>query len=225
LRAGGAGIPAFYTPTGVGTLVQHGGFPIKYCKDMKHSDILTEPKEARNFDGVEYLLERAIIGDFALVKAKKADEMGNLVFNKSARNFNADAATAGKICIAEVEEIVPTGSIDPDNIHLPAVYVDRIVLAEDKTKKIEFETINTGAEFKIPGRGEDQKAVERIVRRAARELKDGMFVNLGIGIPTMCANFVDPGIKIVLQSENGILGLGPFPDKEDVDPDLINAGK
>lgn len=93
------------------------------------------------------------MADFALVKAKKADTLGNLVFNKSARNFNQDAAKAGKICIAEVEEIVPVGSIDPDHVHLPAVYVDRIVLAEDRTKRIEFETINNGETPQVPGKG------------------------------------------------------------------------
>jgi 3-oxoacid CoA-transferase len=151
--------------------------------------------------------------------------MGNLVFNKSARNFNADAATAGKICIAEVEEIVPTGSLDPDCIHIPGVYVDRIVKVEDTTKRIEFETISTGEDFKFPGKPEARPKMERIVRRAAKELKDGMNVNLGIGIPTMCANFTEPGVSITLQSENGIMGLGPFPRKENIDPDLINAGK
>jgi 3-oxoacid CoA-transferase len=225
LRAGGAGIPGFYTPTGVGTMVHHGGFPIKYGPDRKHVEIASLPKESKEFDGQEYVLERSIKTDFALVRAKVADEMGNLVFNKSARNFNQDVATAGKICIVEAEEIVPVGSIDPDSVHLPAVYVDRIVKAEDTTKRIEFETITTGNDFKIPGSGDAAARRERIVKRAARELKDGMFVNLGIGIPTLCANYTEPGVKIVLQSENGILGLGPFPTKDKVDADLINAGK
>ena len=120
---------------------------------------------------------------------------------------------------------MPVGSIDPDSVHLPSVYVDRIVLAENKEKRIEFETFNTGGEFEIPGKGDAKVRRERIVRRAAKELKNGMYVNLGIGIPTLCANYTDPGVTITLQSENGILGLGPFPQKEDMDPDLINAGK
>lgn len=120
-RAGGAGIPAFFTPTGVGTLVAKG-------------------KEVRNFDGREYVMERAIKGDFALVKAWKADKLGNLVYRKTARNFNPMMATAGKICIAEVEEIVEPGELDPDNIHTPAVYVKRLVKSTFE-KRIEQRTV------------------------------------------------------------------------------------
>lgn len=121
VRAGGAGIPAFFTPTGVGTLVAKG-------------------KEVRNFEGREYVMERAIKGDFALVKAWKADRLGNLVYRKTARNFNPMMATAGKICIAEVEEIVEPGELDPDNIHTPAVYVKRLVKSSFE-KRIEQRTI------------------------------------------------------------------------------------
>jgi len=117
---------------------------------------------------------------------------------------------------------VPVGSIDPDNVHLPSVYVDRIVKVEDTTKKIEFRTITTPGE-EISTGGKPWKT--RIAKRAAKELKDGMYVNLGVGIPTLCSNYLEPGVNIVMQSENGILGLGPFPLDEDVDPDLINASK
>jgi len=135
-------------------------------------------------------------------------------------------ATAGKVCIAEVEEIVPAGSMDPDHIHLPGVYINRIVLAEDNTKKIEFRTVSKpGEKFEIPGKGDAKAKRERIVKRAAKELKHGMYVNLGIGIPTLCSNYLPEGVEITLQSENGILGLGPFPDDSEVDADLINAGK
>lgn len=118
LRAGGAGIPAFYTATGVGTPIAEG-------------------KESKIFNGKEYILEEAITGDFALVKAWKADKSGNLIFRKTARNFNPLVATAGKITIAEVEEIVEIGELDPDAIHLPGVYVQKIILAEQLEKRIE----------------------------------------------------------------------------------------
>lgn len=131
-------------------------------------------------------------------------------------------ATAGKICIAEVEEIVPVGSLDPENIHLPSVYVDRIVKVEDPTKKIEFRTVTTPGE-QISTGGKAWRT--RIAKRAAKELKDGMYVNLGVGIPTLCSNFLEPDVSIIMQSENGILGLGAFPLEEEVDPDLINASK
>ena len=121
MRAGGAGIPGFYTRTGVGTAVAEG-------------------KETKVFDGQEYILERGIFADLSLIKAWKADESGNLVFRKTARNFNLPAATCGKICVVEVEEVVPTGSLDPDSIHLPGVYVQRIVMGGPYDKKIEFVT-------------------------------------------------------------------------------------
>ena len=122
MRAGGAGIPGFYTKTGVGTLVAEG-------------------KEAKEFDGEEFILERGIFADLALVKAWKADESGNLMFRKTARNFNLPAATCGKVCVVEVEEVVPTGSFDPDCIHLPGVYVQRMIVGAPYDKKIEFRMV------------------------------------------------------------------------------------
>jgi 3-oxoacid CoA-transferase subunit A len=121
MRAGGAGIPGFYTKTGVGTQVAEG-------------------KETKVFDGEEYVLERGIVADLALVKAWKADETGNVVFRKTARNFNVPVATCGNVCVVEVEEIVPTGSLDPDAIHLPGVYVQRLIVGAPYDKLIEFET-------------------------------------------------------------------------------------
>lgn len=125
-RAGGAGIPAFFTPTGVGTLVQEGGFPIKLGPNGS-TVIGSVPRELRTYNGKEYILEESLTGDFALVKGWRADESGNVQFRSAARNFNPACATAGKTCIVEVEEIVPTGSLDPDSIHLPSVYVHRLI--------------------------------------------------------------------------------------------------
>lgn len=122
MRAGGAGIPGFYTKTGVGTLVAEG-------------------KEVKEFGGEEYILERGIFADLSIIKAWKADESGNLVFRKTARNFNLPAATCGKICVVEVEEVVPIGSLDPDGIHLPGVYVQRMIIGAPYDKKIEFRTV------------------------------------------------------------------------------------
>lgn len=122
MRAGGAGIPGFYTKTGVGTLVAEG-------------------KEVRDFGGEEYILERGIFADLSIIKAWKADESGNLVFRKTARNFNLPAATCGKVCVVEVEEVVPVGSLDPDCIHLPGVYVQRMIIGAPYDKKIEFRTV------------------------------------------------------------------------------------
>lgn len=140
MRAGGAGIPAFYTPTGASTVIEEGGFPIKLAADGKTPLIMSEKKDRRIYNGRPCILETSITGDFSLIKAWKADEKGNVVFRKAARNFNPDCATAGKICIVEVEEIVPAGSLDPDQIHLPDVYVQRIVKGEKYEKRIEFRT-------------------------------------------------------------------------------------
>ena len=122
MRAGGAGIPGFYTKTGVGTSVAGG-------------------KETKDFGGEEYILERGIFADLSLVKAWKADESGNVIFRKTARNFNQPAATCGKLCVVEVEEVVPVGSLDPDSIHLPGVYVQRMIVGAPYDKKIEFRTV------------------------------------------------------------------------------------
>jgi 3-oxoacid CoA-transferase len=232
LRAGGAGIPAFFTKTGYGTYVHEGGNVIKYGpKGAAANDveITSVPREAREFNGENYIMEEAITGDFSLVKAWKADTAGNLIFRNTARNFNPDCAKAGKICIAEVEEIVPEGSIDPNDVHLPGIFVQRLILGESYEKRIEKRTVTKEVQDQ-DDKKEDEKSDaflkrERIVKKASEELKDGMYVNLGIGMPTMAGNYLKPGIRVEFQSENGLLGIGPFPKEEDVDPDLINAGK
>ena len=130
MRAGGAGIPGFYTKTGVGTQVAEG-------KEVKQFDRGEGPED--------YILEHGIFADLAIVKAWKADETGNVVFRKTARNFNVPAATCGKVCVVEVEEIVPTGSLDPDCIHLPGVFVQRMIVGAPYDKKIEFRTVREAA--------------------------------------------------------------------------------
>lgn len=224
LRAGGAGIPAFFTPTGYGTVIQEGGFPIKYKNDGSGDvEIKSEAKEVKQYDGKHYVLERGIATDYSLVKAWKGDKSGNLVFRSTAKNFNPDAAKAGKICLAEVEELVEVGELHPDEIDLPGIYVQKIIKGESYEKRIEKLTLREASDS---GTGlNTNPARDRIVRRAAREFKDGMYVNLGIGVPTLASNYVPNDINIELQSENGLLGMGPYPTKGNEDPDLINAGK
>lgn len=202
LRAGGAGIPAFFTRTGYGTM-------------------LTEGKEVRDFDGKEYVLEDSIVTDLAIVKAWKADTTGNVVFRYTANNFNEACAKAGRLTIVEVEEIVEAGELDPHCIHLPGVYVDRIIKGENYEKRIEQRTINTG---KIEAKGFNEKR-EWMAKRISAELEANMYVNLGIGMPTLVANFAPNDLNITLHSENGLLGIGPFPTEDVIDADLINAGK
>jgi 3-oxoacid CoA-transferase subunit A len=141
MRAGGTGVPAFYTPAGVGTQVSEGGLPRRYSADGTIA-VASEPKEVRNFDGVDYVLERAIIADYALVHAAKGDRYGNLVYHATAMNFNPLAAMSGRITIAEVEEIVEPGELDPGQIHTPGIFVQRVVLAAGGEKRIEKRTLS-----------------------------------------------------------------------------------
>ncbi|HRN28278.1 MAG TPA: CoA transferase subunit A [Terrimesophilobacter sp.] len=149
MRAGGSGIAAFFTPTGVGTQVSEGGLPRRYAPDGS-IDIASPPKETRTFtfrgDDREFVLEEAITTDFALVHAAKGDRHGNLVFNKAARQFSPVAAMAGKVCIAQVEELVEPGEIDPDDVHLPGIYVHRVVeVGKDIEKPVERRTVSDKA--------------------------------------------------------------------------------
>ncbi|MET8783740.1 CoA transferase subunit A [Streptomyces sp. NPDC004589] len=144
MRAGGAGIPAFYTPAGVGTQVADGGLPWRYDGNGGVA-LASPPKEVRAFDGVEYVLERGIRTDYALVRAARGDRHGNLVFNRSARNFNPPAAMAGRVTVAEVEELVEPGTIDPDAVHLPGIFVQRVVALTPEQaldKKVERRTVS-----------------------------------------------------------------------------------
>ncbi len=206
IRAGGAGIPAFFTPAGVGTEVEIG-------------------KEVRVFNGKKYLMETGLRADYALIKAWKGDTEGNLVYRGTARNFNPMMATAGKITIAEVEELVPAGTLDPNDIHTPGIYVHKIFQGTNYEKRIEQKTIQQAFTEKSiiqVGQGLDKN---QIAQRIAQEIQDGDYVNLGIGIPTLVANYIPEGMNVVLQSENGLLGIGAFPAADQIDADFINAGK
>jgi 3-oxoacid CoA-transferase len=202
IRAGGAGIGGFFTPTSYGTVIAEG-------------------KETREIDGRMYVFERALRADFAFVKAWRGDPIGNLVYRKTTRNFTPMMATAARTTIAEVEEIVPQGGLDPEIVATPSIYVDRILQGPRYAKRIERRTVRkAGERFEAPS-----PKIERIVRRVAKELRDGFTVNLGIGMPTLVSNYVPAGITIVLHTENGMLNYGPYPLAGEEDADLINAGK
>lgn len=224
--AGGKGIPAFYTPAAFGTVVQTGELPLKHNSDGSVAQYST-PKDVKVFDGKSYVMEESIKGDYAFVKAWKADRLGNVMFRFAAHNFNGAMARNAKNTIVEAEHIVEPGEIDPAAVHVPGIYVSKVVQSTTEKNIEKIVNAKSPEEQKAGalGSGDTASKRERIVRRAAKEFKNGQYANLGIGMPMLAPSFVDESVEVQLQSENGILGLGPYPAKGREDPDLINAGK
>ncbi|KAH8087108.1 hypothetical protein HD553DRAFT_309213 [Filobasidium floriforme] len=233
LRAGGAGIPAVITPTGAGTFVETGGIPrrlsLKNESEGAKQTVLLEGKKKKvmEFEGKRFLLEPAIKGDVAIIRAHKVDKAGNCVFRYTTKAFAGLMARAAKLTIVEAEQIVEIGQIPPEEVDLPGIYVDRIVPATAE-KQIEITVLKEEPPSSSDGpQKKDPARIRRelIARRAAKELKDGFYCNLGVGMPVLAASYLAPGTNVWLQSENGILGMGPYPTAEQVDADIINAGK
>ena len=205
LRCGGMGIGAFYTEIGVGTAMEHG-------------------KEKRTINGRQHILETALRPDFALVKAWKADRWGNAVCRLAAGNRNITMAMSARTTIVEAEEIVELGQLDPNRIDIPGAFVTTVVQAPRVVRWGKRSSTRTVAAQTGVEDGRLGLTRELIAMRAASELKDGMYVNLGFGLPTAISNYLPPGMEIVLHSEQGILGYGPVVQNEDAwDQDLVNA--
>eukprot|EP01084_Bolivina_argentea_P168497 292194_1 len=228
LRSGGAGIPAFYTLAGVDTIIETGQHIIKYNNDG-YPVITSSPRESRIFNGRKYVLEKAITGKIGLVKAYRADKFGNLQFRRTALNFNKPVAMASDYTIAEVEEIVDIGELKENEIHVSGVYVQAIVESEIPSKlhhtvysHRDSEEDNKAKKYEKQSFRQEKR--EKIGKRGALELQNGMIVNLGIGLPVMTADYVPSDWRLWMHSENGILGLGRYPYKGEEDPDCINAG-
>lgn len=200
IRAGGAGIGGFYTPTAHGTVIAEG------------SDV-------RDFNGERQVFVRALRANVAFVRAWRADTAGNLVYRLTEQNFNKAMATAADLVVAEVEEIVPVGTLEPNEIQTPGAYVDYLVQAHTT-----LEDLGSSASVEASGRKADDQRMH-MARRALAELRAGDVVNLGVGIPTLVADLVGPGDGIMLQSENGMLGVGPSPTDGGALDYPVNAGK
>jgi 3-oxoacid CoA-transferase len=201
IRAGGAGIGGFYTPTSAGTVI---------AKD----------KEVKIIDGAVYVFEKALHANVAFIRAWKADTAGNLTYRMTEQNFNKAMATAADLVIAEVEEIVAVGEIEPEHIHTPGCYVDYLVQA-----KLTIEDLGSSASVKSSLKKVDEGRMN-MARRAFKELKKGDVVNLGIGIPTLVADLIKPEDGIILHTENGMLGVGPEPAGDAGAMNYpVNAGK
>jgi 3-oxoacid CoA-transferase len=205
MRAGGAGIPAFYTPTGYGSAIAEG-------------------KDIRYFDGKPYVLEKAITTDYALIRAHKADHMGNVVFRGGSQNFNTSFAKAARVAIVEAEEIVDTGAIAPRDVDLPGVFVARVVpiTVRMDVKNLPMR-VNRPATSAREYLGKPALTRAEIGRRVAALLPDGAVVNLGAGLPNQVANFLTAR-PVILHSENGMLNYGEFARGDDFDPDYHDAG-
>ena len=213
LRAGGAGIPAFYTRTGVNSWVEQGKLPVRWQNGVPVA--FSRPKETRIFGEKRYILEESLKPDWGLIRAWKADTLGNLIYRGVARNFNSAIAHSAKVTIAEVDEIVPAGVLSPSEIHTPCAYIHRLVLRPASLPV-----------HKDPGKAKHSTANAQklqIAKRAAKEVQPGMYVNLGIGLPTLVPQFLEEG-KCCIQSENGILGMGKLRE-ERRDEELVNAGR
>ena len=200
IRAGGAGLGGFFTPTAAGTPLAEG------C-------------ETRVIDGTEMVFVPALRADVAIIRAWRADTIGNLQYRMTENNFNQAAATAADLVIAEVEEIVPAGALDPDFIHTPGCFIDYLVQAD-----LNPEHLGTSASVAASLKKVDEARM-MMARLALAELKRGDIVNLGVGIPTLVADLIKPGDGIVLHSENGMLGVGPEPETGGAMEYPINAGK
>lgn len=199
-RAGGAGIGGFYTPTAYGTVIAEG-------------------KETKEIDGKQYVFQKAIRGNVALLRAWKGDEAGNLVYRMTEQNFNKAMAMAADVVIAEVEHLVPIGELDPNEIHTPANFVDYLVQAHTTLAEL-------GSSASIKGGAKKVSAARiTIARRALQELQRGDVVNLGVGIPTLVADLITPEHGIILHTENGMLGVGPAPEEGGAMAFPVNAGK
>jgi len=222
IRNAQAGIPAFFTPTGAGNLVEFGGFPTQ-CNPDGTPKVVTRPREKRNFDGRDYIMEEPFNADFSFVKAHVGDKYGNLRYRYITRNFNPLIAGAGKITIAEVDHLVDR--IPPDKVHTPGVYIDRVYQADFIGRKVERLKVTYEDDFDSAEVSKEALVRNKIAKRVAREFKTGMYVNLGIGIPTLVPVYVSPDLDLNFQVENGLVGSGAFPTIDQIDPDLVNAAK
>jgi len=200
VRAGGAGIGGFYAPVAAETAMVEG-------------------KEIRTIDGRPCAFERALAADFALIKAYRGDAVGNLTYRKTTRNFNPVMAMAGRTTIAEVEELVPAGALNPEAIVTPGIFVQRIIEGVSYEKRVEIRALRNDDE------ASSSNPRDRIARRIARELDAGEYVSLGMGIPSRAVSHIPLELDIMIHAGTGVLGVGDYPKEAGVDPDLINGGR